>query len=181
MEKETLAMGIPQLLLNKVILINGTLFVALIAMEQSANEHIFMSLIFLALSLVLLIKSADFFIEGAKGLALRAGLPEVVIGLTIVSIGTSLPEILVTSAAAVDIPKNPEIADLAIGGIYGSVLVQISLILGVVVAIQGVKIRPSWLKRDGMIMLASIALLTVFLVTDSTITRIEGFILALLY
>jgi cation:H+ antiporter len=181
MEKETQAMGIPQLLLNKVILINGTLFVALIAMEQSATEHIFISLLFLALSLVLLIKSADFFIEGAKGLALRAGLPEVVIGLTIVSIGTSLPEILVTSAAAVDIPKKPEIADLAIGGIYGSILVQISLILGVVVAIQGVKIRPSWLKRDGMIMLASIALLTVFLVTGSTITRIEGFILALLY
>lgn len=181
MEKGTQAMGIPQLLLNKVILINGTLFIALFLLEKTAMDHIFLSLVFLTLSLILLIKSADFFIEGAKGLALRAGLPEVVIGLTIVSIGTSLPEILVTSAAAVDIPKNAEIADLAIGGIYGSVLVQISLILGVVVAIQGVKIRPSWLKRDGMIMLASISLLTIFLFTGSTITRLEGFILAFLY
>ncbi len=181
MEKGIQAMGIPQLLLNKVILINGTLFIALFLLEKTAMDHIFLSLVFLTLSLILLIKSADFFIEGAKGLALRAGLPEVVIGLTIVSIGTSLPEILVTSAAAVDIPKNAEIADLAIGGIYGSVLVQISLILGVVVAIQGVKIRPSWLKRDGMIMLASISLLTIFLFTGSTITRLEGFILAFLY
>ena len=181
MESEAQAMGIPELLLNKVLFINATLFFALFMLEETAANHLMLSIIFLIISLALLIKSADFFIEGAKGLALRAGLPEVVIGLTIVSIGTSLPEILVTSTAAYDIPNDPQVADLAIGGIFGSVLVQISLILGVVVAIQGVKIRPSWLKRDGMIMLGSIGLLTVFLYTGDVITRLEGFILASLY
>ena len=181
MESDAQAMGIPELLLNKVLFINATLFFALFMLEETATNHLLLSVIFLIISLALLIKSADFFIEGAKGLALRAGLPEVVIGLTIVSIGTSLPEILVTSTAAYDIPNEPQVADLAIGGIFGSVLVQISLILGVVVAIQGVKIRPSWLKRDGMIMLGSIGLLTVFLYTGDVITRLEGFILASLY
>ncbi len=150
-------------------------------LEDSSINNNYVSLVLLAMALALLIKSADFFIEGAKGLAYRAGLPEVVIGLTIVSIGTSLPEILGTSTAAADVATNPEIGDLAIGGIYGSILVQITLILGVVVAFRGVKVRPSWLKRDGMIMFSSIGLLTVFLFTGDGLCRIEGAILMSLY
>ena len=57
-------------------------------------------IILIIIALALLITSADFFVEGAKGLARRAGMAEVVIGLTIVSIGTSLPEILVTATAS---------------------------------------------------------------------------------
>jgi cation:H+ antiporter len=178
-------MGIPQLVLSNTLVLNGALFLGILALhsinQNSSNSGHFTSLALLTLALVLLIKSADVFIEGAKGLAYRAGLPEVVIGLTIVSIGTSLPEILVTSTAAADIPNNPAIGDLAIGGIYGSVLVQITLILGVVVALRGVKIRPSWLKRDGLIMFLSIALLTVFLLTGDVLSRLEGAVLMTLY
>ena len=135
----------------------------------------------LLLALGLLVVSADFFIEGAKGLARRGGIPEVVIGLTIVSIGTSLPEILVTSTAALDVENNPEVADFAIGGILGSVLVQITLILGFVAVSKGLNIRPSWLKRDGQIMMLSLLLLAFFLITNNEITRLEGFILTALY
>ncbi len=178
-------MGIPQLVLSNTLLLNGALFLGIVALhsiiEDSQIDANWISVVLLALALMLLIKSADVFIEGAKGLAFRAGLPEVVIGLTIVSIGTSLPEILVTSTAAADIPSNPAISDLAIGGIYGSILVQITLILGVVVTFRGVKIRPSWLKRDGLIMFLSIVLLTVFLMTGDVLSRIEGFILMSLY
>ena len=166
------AMGIPQLVLSNTLLLNGALFLGIVALhsvvEDSQIDANWISVVLLTMALLLLIKSADVFIEGAKGLAYRAGLPEVVIGLTIVSIGTSLPEILVTSTAAADIPNNPAIADLAIGGIYGSILVQITLILGVVVTFRGVKIRPSWLKRDGLIMLISIVLLTFFLFTGGS-------------
>jgi cation:H+ antiporter len=179
------AMGIPQLVLSNTLLLNGALFLGIVALhsvvEDSQIDANWISVVLLTMALLLLIKSADVFIEGAKGLAYRAGLPEVVIGLTIVSIGTSLPEILVTSTAAADIPNNPAIADLAIGGIYGSILVQITLILGVVVTFRGVKIRPSWLKRDGLIMLISIVLLTFFLFTGGSLSRIEGAILMLLY
>ncbi len=133
------------------------------------------------MALGLLVVSADFFIEGAKGLARRGGIPEVVIGLTIVSIGTSLPEILVTSTSALNVESNPEVADFAIGGILGSVLVQITLILGFVALVKGLKIRPSWLNRDGLIMMLSLLLMTLFLITDEGITRIEGIILSSLY
>ena len=178
--------GIPQLLMSNTLVLNGALFLGILALhtllEDSTLNNNWVSVALLALALALLIKSADVFIEGAKGLAYRAGLPEVVIGLTIVSIGTSLPEILVTSTAAADItPTTQEIGDLAIGGIYGSILVQITLILGVVVAFRGVKVRPSWLKRDGLIMFSSIGLLTIFLFTGDGLSRVEGGVLASLY
>ena len=99
-------MGIPQLLQFNTLLILGALFIGIIssqALSSNFGKNSFAITIFiLLLSLGLLVFSADFFIEGAKGLARRGGIPEVVIGLTIVSIGTSLPEILVTSTAAMD-------------------------------------------------------------------------------
>ncbi len=182
------AMGIPQLVLNNTLLINGALFLGLLAIhagiEEANRESIPLSLGLLVLAMALLIKSADFFIEGAKGLAYRAGLPEVVIGLTIVSIGTSLPEILVTTTSAADIRfrgADAQFADFALGGIFGSILVQITFILGFIVTFRGVKIRPSWLKRDGLIMLGSILLLTFFLTTGKVLSSVEGLILVLLY
>jgi len=172
--------------MSNTLVLNGALFLGILALhtlvKDSTINNNWISVALLTLALALLIKSADVFIEGAKGLAYRAGLPEVVIGLTIVSIGTSLPEILVTSTAAADItPTTQEIGDLAIGGIYGSILVQITLILGLVVAFRGVKVRPSWLKRDGLIMFSSIGLLTLFLFTGEELSRLEGGILASLY
>jgi len=181
-------MGIPQLVLSNTLLINGALFLGLVGIHTGIDEvhldSIPVSITLLVLAMALLIKSADFFIEGAKGLAFRAGLPEVVIGLTIVSIGTSLPEILVTTTSAADMrfrAGDPQFADFALGGIFGSILVQITFILGVVVTFRGVKIRPSWLKRDGVIMLGSILLLTFFLNTGGVLSSIEGFILVSLY
>jgi len=185
---ESREMGIAQLVLNNTLLINGALFLGLLAIhtgiEEANLESVPLSLGLLVLAMALLIKSADFFIEGAKGLAYRAGLPEVVIGLTIVSIGTSLPEILVTTTSAADLRfrgADAQFADFALGGIYGSILVQITFILGFVVTFRGVKIRPSWLKRDGVIMLGSILLLTGFLITGGSLSSIEGLILVLLY
>lgn len=181
-------MGIPQLVLSNTLLINGALFLGLVGIhtgiDKSQLDSVPVSITLLILAMALLIKSADFFIEGAKGLAYRAGLPEVVIGLTIVSIGTSLPEILVTTTSAADMrfrAADPTFADFALGGIFGSILVQITFILGVVVTFRGVKIRPSWLKRDGVIMLGSILLLTFFLKTGSVLTSLEGLILVSLY
>ena len=185
MAQEGKLMGIPQLLQFNTLLILATLFLAIVASQiLSANlggNNILYSIIILMLALGLLVVSADFFIEGAKGLARRGGIPEVVIGLTIVSIGTSLPEILVTSTSAINVEDNPEVADFAIGGILGSVLVQITLILGFVALAKGLKIRPSWLNRDGLIMMLSLLLMTLFLITDEGITRIEGIILSSLY
>ena len=96
--------GIMELLHWNGMLLTGGLFVTLVVLEtfshRASDTAAWVSLLLLAAAIALLITSADFFIEGAKGLARRAGIAEVVIGLTIVSIGTSLPEILVTSTAA---------------------------------------------------------------------------------
>ena len=176
MGSEQKVMGIPQLVHFQTLITTGALFLGLISLkfvstEVSAN-NIAMTVSIAVLALFLLIFSADFFIEGAKGLARRGGLPEVVIGLTIVSIGTSLPEILVTSSAASTIGDDPALADFAIGGILGSVFVQITLIMGIVVVNRGLKIRESWLKRDGQIMLLSVLILSFFLITEGTLRTV---------
>jgi cation:H+ antiporter len=184
MGSEEKVMGIPQLVHFQTLITTGALFLGLVSLkfvstEVSAN-NIAMTVSIAVLALFLLIFSADFFIEGAKGLARRGGLPEVVIGLTIVSIGTSLPEILVTSSAASAIGDDPALADFAIGGILGSVFVQITLIMGIVVVNRGLKIRESWLKRDGQIMLLSVLILSFFLITEGTLEQWEAGILVTL-
>jgi cation:H+ antiporter len=144
-------------------------------------EQIYILIFLIIIALALLITSTNYFIEGAKGLARRAGIAEVVIGLTIVSIGTSLPEILFTTTSAIKSTSDPNLADLAIGNIYGSVLVQITLVLGIVVLFKPLEIRPAWLKRDGLLMFLSILTLTALLWEGGGLSRVEGAILCLIY
>ena len=178
-------MGVPQLVHFQTLVTTGGLFLALLAVKLISSgitlNTLIVALSAVILALFLLIFSADFFIEGAKGLARRVGLPELVIGLTIVSIGTSLPEILISASSASNIADAPEFADTAIGNILGSVLVQITLILGIVAVNKGLKIRESWVKRDGQIMVLSVLLLSLFLITEATLRQWEAAILVSLY
>lgn len=185
MESDKEVMGIPQLVHFQTLVTTGALFLGLLTVKIISTgvtlNTLIVALSVVILALFLLIFSADFFIEGAKGLARRVGLPEVVIGLTIVSIGTSLPEILISASSASNIAESPEFADTAIGNILGSVLVQITLILGIVVVNKGLKIRESWLKRDGQIMVLSVLILSLFLITEGTLQQWEAGILVSLY
>ena len=177
--------GIGALLQWNALLVSFALFLtlAILGTITAKNDwtNIGILIILIIIALALLITSADFFVEGAKGLARRAGMAEVVIGLTIVSIGTSLPEILVTATASASAESDPALMDLAVGNIYGSVLVQITLVLGIVVAFKPLEIRPAWLRRDGLLMLMSIILLTGLLWEGGELSRIEGAILCLIY
>lgn len=185
MAEEVPRQGIASLLQWNALLISFALFLTLAILGgiTAKNDwtNIGILIILIIIALALLITSADFFVEGAKGLARRAGMAEVVIGLTIVSIGTSLPEILVTATASASSSGDPAMMDLAVGNIYGSVLVQITLVLGIVVAFKPLEIRPAWLKRDGLLMLMSVVLLTALLWEGDGLTRIEGGILILIY
>ena len=177
--------GIGALLQWNALLVSFALFLtlAILGTITAKNDwtNIGILIILIVIALALLITSADFFVEGAKGLARRAGMAGGVIGLTIVSIGTSLPEILVTATASASAENDPALMDLAIGNIYGSVLVQITLVLGIVVAFKPLDIRPAWLRRDGLLMLMSIILLTGLLWEGGELSRIEGAILCLIY
>ncbi len=87
---------------------------------------------------VLLIKGADFLVEGASSLAKRNNIPELVIGLTIVSFGTSMPELIVNLLASFD-----GSSELAIGNILGSNIANVLLILGVAAMIRPLTIQKS--------------------------------------
>ena len=82
-------------------------------------------LLLLALGFVLLVKGADWFVEGAAGIADKLGIPQLVIGLTIVAMGTSMPEFCVSFASAL---KGT--ADLAVGNVVGSNIFNAMLIVG---------------------------------------------------
>ncbi len=174
---------------NSLILI-GTLFIFILLIQffgLGLGENLVI-ITLLIVSTALLILSADFFVVGAKCVARHLGIAEVVIGLTIVSIGTSLPEIMVTGTAAMKANSSIStvddleiLSDLAIGNIYGSILVQITLILGIVVLYRPLEVRPSWLGRDGLLMVLSVLLFTLLLLTGGELSRVEGAGLSLLY
>ena len=92
----------------------------------------------LTVGFVFLVKGADWFVDGAAGLADRFGIPQLVIGLTIVAMGTSLPE-LVTSIVAARKGQN----DIAMGNVIGSNLFNIFLILGVSSVITPIPVQAT--------------------------------------
>lgn len=77
------------------------------------------------LGFILLIKGADFLVEGSSNIAKKFHIPEIIIGLTIVSIGTSMPELFVSTTSSIN-----GYADMSIGNIIGSNLCNLLLILG---------------------------------------------------
>lgn len=100
-------------------------------------------ILFIILGFVLLIKGADLLVDGASNIAKRFRIPEIVIGLTIVSIGTSLPELFVSTASAMH-----NSADMAIGNIIGSNICNLLLILGLSAAISPVRFQKDTVRIE---------------------------------
>ncbi len=113
-----------------------------------------------AIGLALLLFSADFMVRGAVGVARRIGLSPLVIGLTVVAIGTSAPELVTTLTATLE-----GAPDLALGNVIGSNLANMLLILGVAALMQPVVCAPSVIARDGSMVLAATALFVAFAMT----------------
>ena len=120
---------------------------------------------------LLLVKGADWFVDGAASLAERMGIPQLVVGLTIVAMGTSMPEAAVSIASA--LKDNPEIA---IGNVVGSNTLNILLILGLTALIHPIRIQRSTIRYEMSFMIAVTLLLTAFGISGSRISRIEGVI-----
>ncbi len=118
---------------------------------------IFLNILFLIIGMVLLIKGADFFVEGASAVAKRFKLSAMLIGLTIVAIGTSLPELSVSLASA--FKHN---VDMAVGNVIGSNMMNMLLIMGIVMLIKPVPIKRSTKKLDFPFMLGITLLLLLF-------------------
>ena len=132
-------------------------------------------LLFTLLGLGLLLISAELLVYAAINVAVLLGISELIIGLTVVAIGTSLPELAATIGAAI---KKQE--DIAVGNIIGSNILNITAVLCIPALMGGASIEPSQLVRDGGTMLALTILLALFAYgfgKKSEVTRLEGSIL----
>ena len=138
------------------------------------NMEIIKQLAILIVGFALLVKGADLFVDGASGIAKKFGISELIIGLTIVAMGTSAPEAAVSIAAAA---KGS--AGISIGNVIGSNIMNIFIILGVVAAITPLKIERSTVRYE-MPFTIIVTVLFVLMGRDGLITRVDGAIAYLL-
>lgn len=135
-----------------------------------------LQIVFLALGFFLLVKGADWFVDGASGLARKLGIPQLVIGLTIVAMGTSLPEAAVSISAA--LRGN---AEITIGNIVGSNILNILIILGVTALIATLKVADSTVRYEIPFMIVATFVLLWLGYTGGQVTWLEGVILWVLF
>lgn len=130
----------------------------------------------LILGFAMLVKGADWFVEGTSGIAEKFGIPQLVIGLTIVAMGTSAPEAAVSITAAME--GN---AGITIGNILGSNILNILIILGITAVITRVSIQLSTLKYEIPYMILVTLILMVMGKTNGGISALEGIVLWILF
>ncbi|MCQ2123521.1 MAG: calcium/sodium antiporter [Fibrobacter sp.] len=122
------------------------------------------------IGLIVLVWSADKFVDGAVGVARFCGMSTLLIGMVIVGFGTSAPEMVVSAISAVQ--GNPE---LALGNAYGSNIANIALILGVTALISPILVQRSVLKKD-LPLLIGVTILSIVLLVDGSVSRIDGIV-----
>lgn len=138
--------------------------------------ELLLAILLLIVGFVLLMKGADWFVDGAAGIAARFGIPQLVIGLTIVAMGTSAPEAAVSITAAIS--GN---AGITIGNIVGSNILNVLLILGITAVIISVPVQKSTIQWEIPFMLLITIALAFLGMTDGQIVLWEGIVLWVLF
>ncbi|MFG6358049.1 MAG: calcium/sodium antiporter [Acetatifactor sp.] len=134
--------------------------------------QIALQLLFLAVGFVMLIKGADWFVDGASKIADRFGIPQLVIGLTIVAMGTSAPEAAVSITSAL---KGS--AGITIGNVVGSNIMNVLVILGLTAVIRAIAVKKSTIRYEIPFTIGITVILAVLGLTDNTVSRLDGVIL----
>ena len=129
-----------------------------------------------AVGLIFLIKGGDWFVDGATGIARRFGLPELLIGATVVSIGTTLPEVMVSTTSAL-----AGHGEIAYGNAIGSVICNTSLLAAITVAIRPGRVDPKSLRLPVAFFFAAAALYAGIAYTTGYFSQIAGFFLLALF
>lgn len=130
---------------------------------------LFLQFLLLACGFLLLVKGADWFVEGASCIADKLGIPQLVIGLTIVAMGTSAPETAVSITAALN--GN---AEIAVGNVVGSNILNILIILGISSVITSIAVAKTTIRYEIPIMLVITFLLLAFGSSGGIINLWEG-------
>ena len=136
------------------------------------------AILLFALGLGLIIKGGDAFVDAASWIAEASGIPKFIVGATIVSIATTLPELLVSAIAAAG--GNADGVSMAIGNAIGSVTANTGLIMGVSVIVLPLAVKRSEIGIKGMLMVLSILLL-LLLCLNGALTVWEAAIMLLLF
>ena len=137
--------------------------------------EIIIHILLLALGFAMLVKGADWFVDGASGIAERFKIPQLVIGLTIVAMGTSAPEAAVSITAAAQ-----GSADITIGNIVGSNIMNVLGILGLAAAIVPIAVGKSTVRIEIPFLIVITALLAL-LGLDGVISLVDGIILVIFF
>ena len=126
--------------------------------------------------LLFLIKGGDWFVDGASALARRFHLPELLIGATVVSIGTTLPEVMVSTMSALS-----GHGEIAYGNAIGSVICNAALIAAITIAVRPGKVDPKTLKMPVLFFFAAAAIYCVAAYGFGKFTRPMGFIMLAMF
>ena len=143
--------------------------------EETSAQPLFKSILFIVIGLILIVAGGKAVVYSAKEIALAAGMSETLVGLTIVAIGTSLPELVTSIVAA----RKGE-TSLAVGNVVGSNIFNMLFILGVSTAIHPVSVNVASVY-DMTILIFVTVLAWIFSITKRRIGRIEGIIMLLCY
>ncbi len=148
------------------------------AREPAAEGErpVWLSALGVALGVALLVAGAQALVEGASDIARALGVSDRVIGLTLVALGTSLPEL----AAAVSAARRHE-GDLVLGNVIGSNIFNLLCILGITAMVHPISIAPQALALDYWVMLAISAGVLLALATQRRLVRVEGALLLAFY
>lgn len=134
--------------------------------------EVLVQLLFLTLGFVLLVKGADWFVEGAASIADKFGIPQIVIGLTIVAMGTSAPEAAVSISAAL---KGS--AEITIGNVLGSNILNVLIILGLTAIVRSIFVQRTTIFYEIPMVIGITVLLAVMGLHNNIVGRLEGVIL----
>jgi len=140
--------------------------------------NILLNLLFLIIGMVFLIKGADFFVEGASNVAKALKIPSLIIGLTLVSIGTSLPELSVSVNSAL---QNS--SDMSFGNVVGSNIFNVLVVIGASALFTPMIVSKTIKKFDIPVVIGLYLVLTIFafVISPNSITLVEGLIILVLF
>lgn len=137
--------------------------------------HALLQILLLILGFAMLVKGSDWFVDGAVGIARKFGIPSLVIGLTIVAMGTSAPEAAISITAAV---KHS--AGISIGNVVGSNILNILIILGIASIIRPLPVQKST-RRVELPFVIAVSLILIWMGWDESVGRVDGAILWVLF
>ena len=134
------------------------------------------AILILVIGFVLLIKGADFFVEGSSSVAKKFHVPAMLIGMTIVAMGTSLPECAVSVTAS--LANNNS---LAVSNVIGSNIFNLMVVVGVCAVLTPLAVQVGILKRDFPLSIACAILLLILGAIDMTLGHVDGVVFIVLF